>query len=60
MLDKTVVEVVSETREQGPIPSTHASHSGWAIAVPAFFAYLPAGHLVWAVHHSKGQSVATK
>ena len=30
-------------------PAAHASHWGWAVAVPATLVYLPAGQLVWAM-----------
>ena len=41
-------------------PGPHTSHLGWAVAEPAVFVYLPGGHLVWAVHHSKGQPIANE
>ena len=40
-------------------PGRHASHVGSVALLPAVLVYLPGEHfLVWAVHHSKGQSVA--
>ena len=33
-------------------PVAHASHWGCAVAVPAVFVYVPAGHLVWGVQES--------
>jgi len=36
-------------------PGGQASHCGCTVAEPAVFVYLPAGHFVWAPHHSKGQ-----
>ena len=40
-------------------PVMHVSHVGSVEALPAILVYLPGGHfLVWAAHHSKGQSVA--
>ena len=41
-------------------PGRHASHVGSVALLPAVLVYLPGEHfLVCAVHHSKGQSVAT-
>ena len=33
-------------------PVAHASHSGWVVALPDAWVYLPGGHLVWAVQES--------
>ena len=39
-------------------PAGQTSHCGCTVAEPAVFVYLPAGHLVWAPHHSKGQPLS--
>ena len=39
-------------------PAGQVSHCGCTVAEPAVFVYLPAGHLVWAPHHSKGQPLS--
>ena len=55
-----VVVVVAFVVVVGLVAVVEGAHSGWATAVPAFFVYLPGGHLVWAAHPSKGQPVAPK
>ena len=39
-------------------PAGQVSHCVSPVAEPAVFVYLPAGHLVCAPHHSKGQSLS--
>ena len=39
-------------------PGAHVSHVGWAVLDPALLVYFPGGHVVWAVHHSKGHPIA--
>ena len=37
-------------------PVGHTLHSGWVVAEPIVFVYLPAGHLGWAMHRSINNS----
>ena len=38
-------------------PAAHGLHWIWAVVDIFIVAYSPGGHLVWAVHHSKGQPI---
>ena len=56
MVQESVFMLLSDvTSLKNPVAQT--SHSGWVVVVPTVFVYLPGGHLVWAAHHSKGQSI---
>ena len=59
LMQKSVLVLLLETNVFTN-PSGQASHIGCAVVVPAIFVNIPAGQLLWAVHHSKAQPVVTK